>query len=202
MSAARPENVDAGAVTLFGRSATRSLAATRARSRLPDQQAGCPSETEGWGLPFVRADEFGRREHVPRDRLLQVDLSCTRRELEFLVQGVEAENVAVAPVPRRRARSTVADRSEVVSPLAGRPLPLRLAQPACAWVESPRDPVREDATRRVRVGDEQRQRSRLVRDVCHRSGGERSSPSQVYRVGIACAWSKAVLSRAKPAISR
>jgi hypothetical protein len=35
-----------------------------------------------------------------------------------------------------------------------------------------------------------------------RSGGERSWPSQVYRVGIACAWSKALLSRAKSAISR
>src|SRR5919106_601521 len=89
------------------------------------------------GLPFVRADELGRREHVPRGRLLQVGLSCTRVELELLVQGVEAEDVAVASVPRRRTRSAVADLAEVVSPFTGRRL--ALAEPACAWIESPRD---------------------------------------------------------------
>ena len=98
------------------------------RGSLINRQAA-RARPKGLGLPFVRADEFGRREHVPRDRLLQVDLSCTRMELEIVVQGVEAENVAVAPVPRRRTGPAVADPSEVVSPLAGRGL--ALAQPAC-----------------------------------------------------------------------
>jgi hypothetical protein len=67
-------------------------------------------------------------------------------------------------VSARRTGPAIADAAEVVSPLAGRRL--ALVQLAAAWVDSPRDPVGEDAARCVCVVDEQSQRSRLVRDVC------------------------------------
>src|SRR6266511_597542 len=111
-------------------------------------------------LTFVRADELGHRQHMPLDRLLQVGLSGTRAEVKIAVEGVQAEDVAMAPVPRWRAGATVATRSEVISSLPGRRL--SLPQSARAWGESPGDPVREDTARRVRIVDEERQRPCLV----------------------------------------
>src|SRR6266511_870483 len=82
-------------------------------------ETGC---SERLGLPLVRADELGHRQHVPLDRLLQLGLSRPGGEIGLAVEGVEPENVAVAPVPRRRARAAVADASEVVLPFARRGL--------------------------------------------------------------------------------
>src|SRR6266540_763187 len=128
------------------------------RARL---ETGC---SERLGLPLVRADELGHRQHVPLDRLLQLGLSRAGGEIGLAVEGVEPENVAVAPVPRRRAGAAVAGASgsSAIS-----------------------------ASDRVSPGM-----------FAHRSGGETSSPSQVYRLGIACAFSKALLSTANSDISR
>src|SRR5438093_2626282 len=97
---------------------------------------------------------------MPFDRVLQVGLSGARAEVKLAVERVQAEDVAMAPVSRWGARATVAARSEVISSLPGRRL--SLSQSARAWGEAPGDPVREDAARRVRIVDEQRERSRLV----------------------------------------
>src|SRR5881409_1756647 len=93
-------------------------------------------------LALVRTDEFGRRQHMPRDRLLELSLRSAGAELGFCIEGVQAKDVAVAPVPRRRARAAVARRAEVVPTLARRRLPL--AQPLCDRIEAPGDPVCED----------------------------------------------------------
>src|SRR6266498_3696248 len=95
-------------------------------------------------------------------RRARLETGCSER-LGLAVEGVEPENVAVAPVPRRRAGAAVAGASEVVLPFARRDL--ALAQLARAWIESPRDPVREDAARGIRVVGDQRQRPCLARDV-------------------------------------
>src|SRR4029453_5548354 len=89
-------------------------------------------------LAFVGADELGRRQHVPLDRLLQLGLSRAGSELEIAVRRVEAKDVTRRPVPPRGARPSVADRSEVV----------------------------EHASRRIRVVDQQCQRSRFFGNVC------------------------------------
>jgi hypothetical protein len=102
---------------------------------------------------------------VPLDDPLQLGLAGrgVELELELAVEGVQTEDVPMPPVPGRCTGPSIADRSEVVAPLARRGL--ALAQPARGGVESPRDPVREDAPRRIEVVDDERQRSRPVRNV-------------------------------------
>jgi hypothetical protein len=76
-------------------------------------------------LPLVRADELGRRQDVPLDRLLKRGLGRAGGELEFGVEGVLPEDVVVAAVAGGRTRPAVSDRAEVVSPpaLRARALP-------------------------------------------------------------------------------
>src|SRR6266480_231574 len=114
-------------------------------------------------LALVCADELGPRQHVPLDRLLELGLRSAGAKLELRVERVQAEDVAVAPVARRRAGAAVAGRAEVVLALARRRL--ALAQPACSRIESPGGPVREDAARGIRVVDNERQRPRPLGHV-------------------------------------
>ena len=95
---------------------------------------------------------------MPFDRLLQLGLRSASGKLELRVQGIQAEDVTVRPVARRRAGTAVAGRTEVVSPLARRGL--ALAEPACCRIETPGNPVREDTARGVRIVDDQGQRLR------------------------------------------
>src|ERR671931_2293518 len=69
----------------------------------------------------------------------------------------------MATVARRRARTAVPRRAEVVLPLAWRRL--ALAQPTCSGIEAPGEPVREDTDGGVRVVDDQGQRSRPLGHV-------------------------------------
>src|SRR5205823_11076878 len=114
-------------------------------------------------LALVRADELGGRQHVPLDRLLQLALRSAGAKLELHVEGVQAEDVAVAPVTRRRAGAAVAGRAEIVLALTRRRL--ALTQPACSRIEPPGEPVREGAARGVRVVDNERQRARPLGQV-------------------------------------
>jgi hypothetical protein len=151
-------------------------------------------------LAFVGADELGRRQHVPLDRLLQLGLSRAGIELEIAVERVEAKDVTLRPVPPRWARPSVADRSESFrpAPCAASPShrpPVPPSSPrATQWVNTPRGASgssTSSASDRASSGT-----------FAQRSGGETSSPSQVYRLGIACEYSKTLLSRANAAISR
>ena len=101
--------------------------------------------------------------------------------------------------PRWRAGTAVAARSEVVFSFGRRWL--ALAESLGSRIEASGEPVREDAAGGVGVVDDQRQRPRPFGNV-RRSGGETSSPSQLYRLGIACAFAKALLSGANSLISR
>jgi hypothetical protein len=62
---------------------------------------------------------------------------------------VEAEAVAVAPMPARRAWAAVADRAEVVAPFQWRCLPV--GKRACVRGDAPGEPVDEAPAWRVRV---------------------------------------------------
>src|SRR5206468_828871 len=112
---------------------------------------------------WLAPDELGPRQHVPLDRLLEFGLRSAGAKVELRVQGVQAEDVAVAPVARRRAGAAVAGRAEVVLALARHRL--ALTQPACSRIESPGGPVREDAARGIRVVDNERQRPRPLGHV-------------------------------------
>src|SRR5206468_3878361 len=98
-------------------------------------------------LALVRADELRRRQNVSLDRPLQLGLARAGAKLELRVECVQAEDVAVPSVAWRRAGPAVAGHAEVVSPLARHRL--ALTKPVCARIESPGDPVREDAARSV-----------------------------------------------------
>src|SRR5207244_4071500 len=86
-------------------------------------------------LALVCADELGGRQHLPLDRLLEFGLLSAGAKLELHAEGVQAEDIALAPGARRRAGAAVAGRAEVVLALARRPL--ALTQPACFRIESP-----------------------------------------------------------------
>jgi len=62
--------------------------------------------------------------------------------------------------------------------------------------------VSEDTARGIRVVDDERQRPARLGTFVQRNGGETSSPSQLSRLGIGWAFSKALLSSANSAISR
>ena len=98
-----------------------------------------------------------------------------------------------------RAWAAVADRGEIVSPLQWRRLPL--GEPACVRGDAPGEPVDEpppgasgssriSASERVPVGG-----------ADHDSGGERSSPSQVWRRGMVPPGAKAPLVSENSAIA-
>jgi hypothetical protein len=114
-------------------------------------------------LSFVCSDELGRRQDMLFDRPLQLSLVRTSARVNGGVEGVEAEDVAVTSMAGWRARPAVAARAEVVPPLHWRGL--AFAEPAGTRVESPRDPVRENAPRRVRIVHDQRQRTRFLGNV-------------------------------------
>jgi hypothetical protein len=88
----------------------------------------------------------------------------------------------VAAVAGRRAGPPVAARAEVVAPLYR--CGLAPAEPLGAGVEGPGEPVGEGARRGVGVVDDERERARALRRADQESGGERSSPSQLWRRGI------------------
>src|ERR671910_448877 len=97
------------------------------------------------------------------DRLLQFSLGRTGTKLELGVERVQAKVIAVRAVARWRTGPAIARRAEVVSTLDRRRL--AFAEPACVRIETPSDPVRKDAVRRVRVVDDQRQRPRTFGNV-------------------------------------
>ena len=84
-------------------------------------------------------------------------------------EGVQAEEVAVAAVPGRWARTATATKPKVVAPFRGGRL--ALPQPAGQRVEVPRQPVRKRPHRRVGVLDDERQRARPGRRVAPRQRG-------------------------------
>src|SRR5688500_6115770 len=100
-------------------------------------------------LALVGAGEFGRRQDMAFDRLLQFSLGSTGTKLELGVEGAQAKVIAVRAVARSRTGPAIASRAEVVSTLDRR----RLAFPesACVRIETPSDPVRKNAAWRVRV---------------------------------------------------
>lgn len=67
---------------------------------------------------------------MPFERVLECGLGRAGAELELGIERVRAKDIAVGPVARRRAGSAVADRAEVVSPLAF--CSLALAEAICA----------------------------------------------------------------------
>src|ERR671918_1769114 len=109
-------------------------------------------------LALVRPDELGAAEVVLPDRALDLCPGRTLLELELAVEGMKAEEVSVRAVARRRARTAVARRAEVVFPLPGRRL--GLSEPTRARVDSPGEPVGERAPRRIRVVADERERAR------------------------------------------
>jgi hypothetical protein len=137
---------------------------------------------------------------VPLDRLLELGLRSAGAKVEVRVERVQAEDVTVAPVARRRAGAAVAGRAEVVLALARRRL--ALTQPARSRIESPGGPVREDANRASGSSTTSANDRVPSGTFVQRSGGETSSSSQLWRLGIACALAKALLSRPNASISR
>ena len=147
-----------------------------------------------WGLHSTRAlgglDFSARRcrsrtavaSTWPSTAASKLEPPVARAELRLRIEGVEREHVAVR-LPRRRAGPAVAGRPEVVPALGRRRLALR--ERARGRGEAPGQPVREGVAPRVGIVEAERQLDRSRRAAPSKpSGGETSSPSQVYVAGI------------------
>ena len=95
------------------------------------------------------------------ERLLDLSLVCPGAYADFRVEGVKSEDVVMRSVARRRARSPVAVRPEVVASLGRRRLPF--GQLARGRVEPPGEPLGESSSRRVWILDDERERLRFRR---------------------------------------
>ena len=145
----------------------------------PDPRLRVATQT---GSALVGTNELRNRKHVAGERLLQLPHADAGREPELLGHGVEPEPVAVRAVPAGRAGAAVADRAEAVAPSngAGSPSPSPplsgvMAQ-ASQWMNRPPGTSGSSSistSERVPAGG-----------ADHNSGGERSSPSQVWRRGM------------------
>jgi hypothetical protein len=145
----------------------------------------------GESLTLVGADQLCCGQGVALEGALELALAGAGPQFGVGVEGVEPEGVAVAAVAGGRAGPPVAARAEVVAPLDwgglafGESLgPGSSAQPS-QWVK-----VRAAAS-----GSSITSASERVPPGApdHESGGERSSPSQLCRRGIAPPCSNALL---------
>jgi hypothetical protein len=72
---------------------------------------------------LVGAAQLNGGKDVVGERLLDLSLVCPGAYADFRVEGVKSEGVVMRSVARRRARSPVAVRPEVVASLGRRRLP-------------------------------------------------------------------------------
>jgi protein-L-isoaspartate(D-aspartate) O-methyltransferase len=98
---------------------------------------------------------------VPCQGLLELLLAGAGGEVELGVECGESEGIVVHTVAGRWTGAAVSRVAEVVAALAR--CPLALAETATSGVDSPGEPVREGAARRVRIIDDERERTGIRR---------------------------------------